>query len=82
MGKEMKERRVYTKEFKAEAAVLAEKREKPARQIAQELEVNEKVFTGGYSGQRRRRKSVRRTFPDMDGLGTRSWFGCGKKRRR
>jgi hypothetical protein len=34
MGKTMKERRVYTQVFKAEAAALAEKREKPARQIA------------------------------------------------
>jgi hypothetical protein len=34
MGKKMKERRVYTKEFKAEAAALAEKREKPVRQVA------------------------------------------------
>jgi transposase-like protein len=29
MGKKMKERRVYTKEFKAEAVALAEKGKKP-----------------------------------------------------
>ena len=44
MGKKMKERRVYTKEFKAEAAALAEKREKPVRQIAGDLGVNENVL--------------------------------------
>ncbi|MDR1505722.1 MAG: transposase, partial [Treponema sp.] len=39
----MKERRVYTKEFKAEAVALAEKREKPVTQIARDLGVNENV---------------------------------------
>jgi hypothetical protein len=34
MGKQDKERRVYTREFKAEAAALAEKHEKPVRLIA------------------------------------------------
>jgi transposase-like protein len=34
MGRQAKERRVYPKEFKAEAAALAEKHEKPVRQIA------------------------------------------------
>jgi transposase len=41
MGKKMKERRVYTKEFKVEAVALAEKREKPVSQIARDLGVNE-----------------------------------------
>ena len=41
MGKKSTERRVYTKEFKAEAVALAEKREKPASQIAKDLGVNE-----------------------------------------
>jgi transposase-like protein len=36
MGKKMKERPVYTREFKAEAVALAEKREKSVRQIAQD----------------------------------------------
>jgi transposase len=44
MGKKDKERRVYTKEFKAEAAALAEKREKPVSQIAKDLGVNESVL--------------------------------------
>ena len=41
MGKQDKVRRVYTKEFKAEAVALAGKHEKPVRQIAQDLGVNE-----------------------------------------
>jgi transposase len=41
MRKQDKERRVYTKEFKAEAAALAGKHEQPVRQIAQDLGVNE-----------------------------------------
>jgi len=34
MAKKNNERRVYTKEFKAESVALAEKREKPASQVA------------------------------------------------
>jgi transposase-like protein len=41
MGKKMKERRVYTEEFKAGAAALAGKREKPVRHIALDLGINE-----------------------------------------
>ena len=40
MGKKSLERRVYTKEFKAEAVALAEKREKPINQIAQDLGIH------------------------------------------
>ena len=40
MGKKDKERRVYTKEFKAEAVALAEKREKPVSQVAKDLGLN------------------------------------------
>ncbi len=36
MGKQGKEHRVFTKEFKMEAAALAEKREKPVSQVAAE----------------------------------------------
>jgi transposase-like protein len=43
MGKQDKERRVYPKEFKAEAATLAEKHEKPVRQIAADLGINENM---------------------------------------
>jgi transposase-like protein len=44
MGKKGTERRNYSKEFKAEAAALAGKREKPIRQIANDLGVNESVL--------------------------------------
>jgi transposase len=44
MGKKDSERRVYTREFKAEAAALAEKREKPVSHVAADLGINEKVL--------------------------------------
>jgi transposase InsO family protein len=43
MGKKDTGRRVYTKEFKAEAAAPAEKREKPVSRIAVDLGVNGSV---------------------------------------
>jgi transposase len=44
MGTQDKERRVYSKEFKAEAVALAEKHEKPVCQIAVDLGVNENML--------------------------------------
>jgi transposase len=44
MGKKSTERRVYTKEFKSEAVMLAGRREKPVRLIAQDLGRNESVL--------------------------------------
>ena len=44
MGKKSSERRVYTKEFKAEAVALAEKREKPISQVAKDLGINENML--------------------------------------
>jgi transposase len=44
MGKKDLERRVYTKEFKAESVALAEKREKPVSQIAKDLGLNESML--------------------------------------
>jgi transposase len=44
MAKRMKERRKYTKEFKAEAVVLAEKKEKPVSQVAKDLGLNESML--------------------------------------
>ena len=44
MGKKGSERRVYTKEFKAEAVALAEKREKPIGQVAKDLGLNESML--------------------------------------
>jgi transposase-like protein len=43
MGKKDQGRRARTKEFKAEAAVLAEKREKPISQIAVDLGASRSV---------------------------------------
>jgi transposase-like protein len=40
MGTKDKERRVYPKEFKAEAVALAGKHEKPVRQVAADLGIN------------------------------------------
>jgi transposase len=44
MGKKDKERRVYPKEFKAEAVALAQKNEKPTCQAATDLGINEKLL--------------------------------------
>jgi transposase len=44
MGRKMKERRQYTKEFKTEAVILAEKKEKPISQVAKDLGLNENVL--------------------------------------
>jgi transposase-like protein len=44
MGKAEKKRRVYTTEFKAEAAALAEKREKPVIQVARDLGISDTVL--------------------------------------
>jgi transposase len=44
MGEKVKERRNYSKEFKAEAAALAEKKEKPISQIATDLGINESML--------------------------------------
>jgi transposase len=44
MGKKDKERRVYPKEFKAEAAAPAEKHGKPVSQAASDLGINEKLL--------------------------------------
>jgi transposase-like protein len=44
MKKKGTERRVYTKEFKAEAVALAGKREKPISQVAVDLGINENML--------------------------------------
>jgi transposase-like protein len=44
MEKKGTEQRNYSKEFKAEAAALAEKREKPISRIAEDAGVNESVL--------------------------------------
>ena len=66
MGKKMKERRVYTEEFKAEAVALAEKREKPVRQIAVDLGLNENVL---YRWIQRSKAAVNDRLPAFPGHG-------------
>jgi transposase-like protein len=44
MGKKDHERRVYPKEFKAEAVALAEKHQKPVCQVASDLGINETLL--------------------------------------
>ena len=44
MGKQSAPRREHTREFKAEAAALAEKREKPISRVALDLGLNESVL--------------------------------------
>ena len=69
MSKKEKERRVYTKEFKAEAAALAEKREKPVSQVAKDLGLNENVL----------RRWMQQAREAVDG-GIRAFPGHGRPR--
>jgi transposase len=66
MGKQNKERRVYTKEFKAEAVALAEKGEKPVTRIARDLGVNENVL---YRWIQRSKAAVHDRLPAFPGHG-------------
>ena len=83
----MKERCVYTKEFKAEAAAPAEKREKPVRQIAGDPGVNENVL---FRWIQRSQAAAKDRLPAFPGHGrprdepdfSPRWSGCGKKTRR
>ena len=63
MGKKGSERRVHTKEFKAEAVGLAEKREKPISQIAVDLGLNESVLRRWMHEAREERETGRTAFP-------------------
>jgi transposase len=63
MKKKAVERRVYTKEFKAEAAGLALKREKPIRQIASDLGINENVLRRWMQQARDEKTSGLAAFP-------------------
>ncbi|MDR0639713.1 MAG: transposase, partial [Spirochaetaceae bacterium] len=64
MGKQDKARRVYPTEFKAEAAVLAGKHGKPARQIALDLGVNENRL---YRWTQRAREAAGTGLPPFPG---------------
>jgi len=63
MGKKSTERRVYTKEFKAEAVALAEKREKPVSQVAKDLGLNENVLRRWMQQTREATGSGLQVFP-------------------
>jgi transposase len=69
MGKKNTERRVYTKEFKAKAVTLAEKKEKPVSQIAKDLGINENML--------RRRMQV---SGETAGSGIQAFPGHGRPR--
>jgi transposase-like protein len=63
MGKKNTERRVYTKEFKAEAVALAEKREKPVSRIAADLGINENMLRRWMQASRETAGSGMQAFP-------------------
>jgi len=63
MGKKVTERRVYTKEFKAEAVALAEKKEKPVSRIAADLGINENMLRRWMQASRESAVSGLQAFP-------------------
>ena len=63
MKKKNTERRVYTKEFKAEAVALAEKKEKPVSQIAKDLGINENMLRRWMQASREAAGSGQQAFP-------------------
>jgi transposase-like protein len=63
MGKKGLVRRVYTKEFKAEAAALAEKREKPVGQIAKDLGLNKSMLGRWMTEARQAAGTGTKVFP-------------------
>jgi len=63
MGKKVTERRVYTKEFKAEAVALAEKKEKPASRIAADLGINENMLRRWMQASKETGASGLQAFP-------------------
>ncbi len=63
MGKKSTERRVHTKEFKAEAVALAEKKEKPVSRIATDLGINENMLHRWVKASRESAGSGLQAFP-------------------
>ena len=66
MGKQDKVRRVYTTEFKAEVVALAGKHEKPVRQIALDVGINENQL---YRWIQRAREAAGGGLPPFPGHG-------------
>jgi transposase len=87
MEKKGTERRVYTKEFKAEAVATAMKREKPVSQLAVDLGINESLLWRWLHQARQVAGSGLPPFPghgrprDESDFSPR-WPACGKKSRR
>jgi len=63
MGKKVTGRRVHTKEFKAEAVALAEKKEKPVSRIAADLGINENMLRRWVQASRESAGSGLQAFP-------------------
>jgi len=63
MGKKVTERRIHTKEFKAEAVALAEKKEKPVSRIAADLGINENMLRRWVQASRESAGSGLQAFP-------------------
>ena len=63
MAKKIIKRRSYTKEFKAEAVALAEKKEKPISQVAKDLGLNENVLRRWITQTREAAGTNIRVFP-------------------
>jgi transposase-like protein len=87
MGTKEKERRVYSKEFKAGAAALAGKHEKPVRQVAADLGINENMLHRWIQQAREAGGTDLPPFPGHGRPRDESNFSsrlpaCGKKTRR
>ncbi len=63
MGKKGTERHIHTKEFKAEAVALAEKKEKPVSRIAADLGINENMLRRWVQASRESAGSGLQAFP-------------------
>jgi transposase len=63
MRKKVTERRVHTKEFKAEAVALAEKKGKPVSRIAVDLGINENMLRRWVQASRESAGSGLQAFP-------------------
>jgi transposase len=74
MEKKDQERRTYSKEFKAEAAALAEKKEKSISQIAVDLGINESMLRRWMQ---QAREAAQGGLPPFPGHGTGNWPGYG-----
>jgi transposase-like protein len=87
MGTKDKERRVYPKEFKTEAVALAGKHEKPVRQVAADLGINENMLHRWIQQAREAGGPGQAPFPghgrsrDQSNLGSRL-PACARKTRR